>query len=100
VFKHWIIAAFALNFCTQAVAQQPTGSAYCSAGSAAFFLLTGKDQDKGLATLRSKCKPGDIIDIPENLTYSIAAACDFSKAIVATHGSVTCVFQGVRPERR
>ena len=49
---------------------------------------------------RSKCHPGDIVLYPAKMVYVINKTCDFGKTIYVNGTSASCVFVGIREDRK
>jgi hypothetical protein len=70
---------------TRAAAPSTAGSSYCQTASAGFL----QSDSAGFAAM-SGCSRGDTIIIPGGSTSVVARVCDYSKAIVAAGGVITC----------
>jgi hypothetical protein len=93
------IASFAIVLAqAQERSEQPQPSAICNPAWKKTQSPTWNEAD--FATVRQKCRTGDIIDIVSTLdvrdAFVIAKLCDFSKAIIKAEGGTLCVLVGER----
>jgi hypothetical protein len=95
--KSAIAAAMGLVIATATALAQPAAppqSAYCVSASGGFL----SSEAQGFAELK-KCQRGDTVIIPAGSASVVARVCDFSRAVVASGGSIICVVQGERSRR-
>jgi hypothetical protein len=104
--KRFSLAIATLTFATvtaqaQQQTEQPQPSAICYP---VWKTQSRTWNESDFATVRQKCRPGDIIDIMSMLdirdAFVIAKLCDFSKAIIKADGGTLCVLVGERDLRQ
>src|SRR5690242_7964110 len=102
--KCFSLAIATLTFATvtaQAQQQSEQPSAICNP---AWKSQSPAWNEADFATVRQKCRPGDIIDIMSTLNirdaFVIAKLCDFSKAIIKADGGTLCVLVSERGLRQ
>ena len=96
------IGSFAIVLAqAQERSEQPQPSAICNP---AWKRQSPAWDEADFATVRQKCRPGDIIDIVSTLdirdAFVIAKLCDFSKAIIKADGGTLCVLVSERALRQ
>ena len=104
--KCFSLAIATLTFATvtaqaQQQSEQPQPSAICNP---AWKSQSPAWNEADFATVRQKCRPGDIIDIISTLNmrdaFVIAKLCDFTKAIIRAEGGTVCVLVSERGFRQ
>ena len=82
------------------IAQAQDESAVCRLDAYVNSITKEVSNEDFIWEARAKCHLGDIVLYPAKMVYVINKTCDFSKTISINGSAASCVFQGVRNDRK